>query len=108
MQLTCSVVRASLLVFGLGCSTLFSTCLVPGCGGLFHSPTGALSTPNYPSSYPHNTECVWDINVDSGYIVTLQFNPPFDMENHGTCDYDYVEVILCQFIHYNISNFVFL
>ncbi|XP_053408750.1 cubilin-like isoform X2 [Mercenaria mercenaria] len=63
-----------------------------GCGGIFHSPEGNLSTPNYPRSYPHNTECVWDINVDSGYTITLTFNPPFDMEHHGACDYDYVEV----------------
>ncbi|KAH3692443.1 hypothetical protein DPMN_194284 [Dreissena polymorpha] len=63
-----------------------------GCGGLLHTSTGNLSTPNYPSSYPHNTECVWDLNVDPGYILTLTFNPPFDMEHQGDCDYDYVEV----------------
>ena len=66
--------------------------LFSGCGGLFHSSNGYLATPNYPSSYPHNSECIWDINVDPGYYVALSFNPPFDMEHHGTCDYDFVEV----------------
>ncbi|XP_061178089.1 cubilin-like [Saccostrea echinata] len=63
-----------------------------GCGGLYHSNTGLISSPNYPSSYPHNTECVWDINVLDGYHVVLNFIPPFDMEAHGSCGYDYVEV----------------
>ncbi|XP_052697133.1 cubilin-like isoform X2 [Crassostrea angulata] len=63
-----------------------------GCGGLFHDESGLISSPNYPSSYPHNTECVWDINVQEGYHVVLNFIPPFDMEAHGACGYDYVEV----------------
>ena len=66
--------------------------VILGCGGLFHSSNGYLETPNYPSSYSHNAECVWDINVEPGYHVELTFNPPFDMEHHGACDYDYVEV----------------
>ena len=24
--------------------------------------------------------------------MALTFNPPFDMEHHGACDYDFVEV----------------
>ncbi|CAG5136888.1 unnamed protein product, partial [Candidula unifasciata] len=61
------------------------------CGGLFHSNQGSLSSPNHPSSYPHNTECRWDINVQSGYMVNLHFNPPFDLEARD-CARDHVEV----------------
>jgi len=67
-------------------------CHVTGCGGTLNAQTGNISSPNYPASYPHNTECMWDINVESGYTVTLTFNPPFDMEHHGACDFDFVEV----------------
>ncbi|XP_041372182.1 cubilin-like [Gigantopelta aegis] len=62
------------------------------CGGLFHSNDGFLASPNFPHNYPHNTECLWDINVQPGYIVSLTFNPPFDLEAHRSCRYDYVEV----------------
>ena len=30
--------------------------------------------------------------MQPGYHVALTFNPPFDMEHHGACDYDFVEV----------------
>ncbi|XP_033761795.1 cubilin-like [Pecten maximus] len=63
-----------------------------GCGGLFHSNDGQIMSPNYPQSYPHRTECVWDINVSPGYHVALTFTPPFDLESHASCSWDYVEV----------------
>ncbi|XP_060075561.1 cubilin-like [Ylistrum balloti] len=63
-----------------------------GCGGLYHSNDGQIMSPNYPQSYPHRTECVWDINVSPGYHVSLTFNPPFDLESHASCTWDYVEV----------------
>uniref|UniRef100_A0A0B7BPM5 CUB domain-containing protein n=1 Tax=Arion vulgaris TaxID=1028688 RepID=A0A0B7BPM5_9EUPU len=62
-----------------------------GCGGLLHSNQGSLSSPNYPSSYPHNVECTWDINVPVGFMINLRFNPPFDLEARD-CVNDYVEV----------------
>ncbi|XP_069122184.1 cubilin-like [Argopecten irradians] len=63
-----------------------------GCGGLYHGNDGQITSPNYPQSYPHRTECVWDINVALGYHVALTFNPPFDLESHASCSWDYVEV----------------
>ncbi|KAL3836256.1 hypothetical protein ACJMK2_021695 [Sinanodonta woodiana] len=68
------------------------TFITGGCGGLYHSSSGFLSSPNWPRSYPHNVECIWDIIVQTGYFVQLIFNPPFDLEFHGACDNDYVEV----------------
>ena len=62
---------------------------------VYHSNDGVIKTPNYDSSpgdYPHNTECIWDINVEDGYHVVLTFVPPFDLEAHGDCVFDYVEV----------------
>ena len=64
-----------------------------GCGGLYHGQTGNISSPNYPASYPHNTECVWDINVEQGYTVNLTFVPPFDLQAGNSCALDYVEVM---------------
>ncbi|XP_071156308.1 cubilin-like isoform X2 [Mytilus edulis] len=63
-----------------------------GCGGLLHQNTGRITSPNYPQSYPHLSECEWDINVERGYHIILNFIPPFDLEAEPSCDYDYVEV----------------
>ncbi|KAJ8306835.1 hypothetical protein KUTeg_014919 [Tegillarca granosa] len=35
---------------------------------------------------------IYTFESEVGYHVTLTFNPPFDLEAHDTCDYDYVEV----------------
>ncbi|KAK3105916.1 hypothetical protein FSP39_008473 [Pinctada imbricata] len=66
-----------------------------GCSGIYHSNSGVIKTPNYdatPGDYPHNAECMWDINVEDGYHVVLTFKPPFDLEAHASCAFDYVEV----------------
>ncbi|KAK0048104.1 cubilin [Biomphalaria pfeifferi] len=49
------------------------------------------SSPNYPRSYPHNR---WDILVDSGFYIMLQFDSPFDIA-HDNCEWDYLEVMSC-------------
>ncbi|BFZ22426.1 hypothetical protein BsWGS_25465 [Bradybaena similaris] len=85
------VVLQSLQMTGNARFRMEYTSETEGCGGLFHSDRGSLKSPNYPSSYPHNTECRWDINVQRGHFVTLHFNPPFDLEAQD-CAKDYVEV----------------
>ncbi|PVD35988.1 hypothetical protein C0Q70_02958 [Pomacea canaliculata] len=61
------------------------------CGGLLQSSQGTVSSPNYPSSYPPNTECEWEIRVDSGYILILNVNSSFDLQP-GDCSSDYLEI----------------
>lgn len=41
--------------------------------------------------YLANKECIWKITVPEGYQVALKFQS-FEVENHDTCVYDYVEV----------------
>ena len=61
-----------------------------GCGGLIHAQNGTVSSPNWPQgSYPDNTECLWEINVQQGYYIEAQFNESFELQSD--CD-DYVEV----------------
>lgn len=60
------------------------------CGGkLFNN--GRLESPNFPSRYPPKKECIWEITVERGYQVALMFQA-FELENHDSCVYDYVEV----------------
>ena len=63
-----------------------------GCGGDLHAQQGAIESPNHPQRYPSNTECVWQINVNNGYHVNLNFEPPFELEIQEPCSGDFVEV----------------
>lgn len=63
------------------------------CGGDINlsSGSGRLESPNYPNDYTHSKVCVWRISVEGDYQVALKFQS-FEVENHDTCVYDYVEV----------------
>ena len=67
--------------------------LIPAldCGETFTSPTGTLSSPNYPSNYPNKRECVYKIVVGVNMQIKLNFTD-FQLEYSATCNYDYVEI----------------
>lgn len=50
-----------------------------------------LESPNYPLEYLPNKQCIWTISAPKGTHVGLRFDT-FDLENHDTCVYDYVQV----------------
>ncbi|CAK8682879.1 unnamed protein product [Clavelina lepadiformis] len=62
-----------------------------GCGGTLTSADGYFQSPNYPYPYNHNAECFWLIKVSEGSAIRLTFTT-FDVETHGYCEFDYVEV----------------
>uniref|UniRef100_A0A8C3I7Z9 Cubilin n=1 Tax=Chrysemys picta bellii TaxID=8478 RepID=A0A8C3I7Z9_CHRPI len=61
------------------------------CGGTFHMDTGAFNSPNYPESYPLNTECIWKIVSSPGNRLQLSFIT-FQLENSQGCTKDYLEI----------------
>ncbi|XP_034843208.1 deleted in malignant brain tumors 1 protein [Mirounga leonina] len=61
------------------------------CGGFLFNASGAFSSPSYPGYYPNNAECVWEIEVNSGYRINLGFSH-LQLETHRNCDFDYVEI----------------
>lgn len=66
--------------------------LVAVCGGeLFVDHEARLESPNYPEEYQPSKECIWRITVPENHQVALRFHA-FDVENHDSCVYDYVEV----------------
>ena len=67
--------------------------LSPGCGGLFTTPSGNIFSPNYPETYPHNTNCEWNITVAEYQTVQITFKE-FDLEDSANCTYDYIMVSL--------------
>nr|XP_018673033.1 cubilin isoform X1 [Ciona intestinalis] len=54
--------------------------------------TGYITSPNYPSNYPHKADCRYRINAGSASrTITLRFTA-FNLESHSYCRYDFVEV----------------
>lgn len=70
--------------------TLESTKL--GCGMLYTSESGEISTKNFPSLYPNNDDCEWTISVWPGNRINLQFVDRFSLEQSINCTKDYVQV----------------
>ena len=62
------------------------------CGGeLSVEDVSLLHSPNYPDDYTPNKECTWVIKTKPNYQIALKFLS-FELENHESCVYDYVEV----------------
>uniref|UniRef100_A0A8C0J8V6 Cubilin n=1 Tax=Chelonoidis abingdonii TaxID=106734 RepID=A0A8C0J8V6_CHEAB len=61
------------------------------CGGIFHMDRGAFNSPNYPESYPLDTECIWKIVSSPGNRLQLSFIT-FQLENSEGCTKDYLEI----------------
>ncbi|XP_045882291.1 deleted in malignant brain tumors 1 protein isoform X29 [Meles meles] len=84
---------------GVICSDGQSTTTTPGsppimhanysCGGFLTQPSGYFSSPFYPGNYPNSAKCVWDIEVQNNYHITIIFR---DVQLEGGCNYDYIEV----------------
>ncbi|KAI9550565.1 hypothetical protein GHT06_005067 [Daphnia sinensis] len=64
-----------------------SSSLNVGCSGVLTTPTGWLTSPNYPGAYPNNYNCQWTIQLTPGSKIRLTFSH-FAIES----PFDYVEV----------------
>uniref|UniRef100_H3C0B5 CUB domain containing protein 2 n=1 Tax=Tetraodon nigroviridis TaxID=99883 RepID=H3C0B5_TETNG len=61
------------------------------CGGILSAPSSNISSPNFPSPYPYNSDCSWLIVVAEGSSVHLTFHH-FELEYHASCSYDYIKI----------------
>ena len=55
------------------------------------TPSGELSSPNYPQPYPVSRECVWYVTVQPGSRINITI-VDFDMEAHINCSFDMLAV----------------
>uniref|UniRef100_A0A673AMU3 Cubilin n=1 Tax=Sphaeramia orbicularis TaxID=375764 RepID=A0A673AMU3_9TELE len=62
-----------------------------GCGATMTSPSGTITSPGHPTTYPHGANCTWFINVSPGNLIRLSFDS-FNLEYHSNCNFDYVEI----------------
>uniref|UniRef100_A0A8C0V8D6 Scavenger receptor cysteine-rich domain-containing protein DMBT1 n=1 Tax=Cyanistes caeruleus TaxID=156563 RepID=A0A8C0V8D6_CYACU len=60
------------------------------CGGSVSDSSGVLQSPNYPGNYPNDADCVWEIQVQNNFRVTLTFRDI--VMQSGMCQHDYIEV----------------
>uniref|UniRef100_A0A7N6ARW9 Suppression of tumorigenicity 14b n=1 Tax=Anabas testudineus TaxID=64144 RepID=A0A7N6ARW9_ANATE len=62
------------------------------CGGTLTTDRGSFSSPYFPSNYPPQTTCTWNIQVAKEKFVKVQFHE-FSVGNESLqCPNDYVEV----------------
>jgi len=66
---------------------------VPGCGGLFTSASGEITSPLHPDTqnYHNNLNCEYLIRAPAGDRISLSFLS-FGLEDHNDCGYDYLEL----------------
>lgn len=43
------------------------------CRCKLKGPSGSFSSPFYPSNYPRNSNCFWEIEVEEGHHIELIF-----------------------------------
>ncbi|XP_074141065.1 scavenger receptor cysteine-rich domain-containing protein DMBT1-like [Sminthopsis crassicaudata] len=61
------------------------------CGGPLVASSGSFTSPNYPGYYPNLLNCIWEIEVDNDFQITLVFND-LQLEFEDSCIYDYIEI----------------
>ncbi|XP_060155630.1 tolloid-like protein 1 isoform X4 [Globicephala melas] len=66
-------------------------CKEAECEQKIHSPSGFITSPNWPDKYPSRKECTWEISATPGHRIKLIFSE-FEIEQHQECAYDHLEV----------------
>ena len=57
---------------------------------------GSLTTPNYPSDYPNNADCLYFFSVPFGYALNLtvvEFDLDFEVVQNNIVCHDYIQVM---------------
>uniref|UniRef100_A0A674D6L5 MBL associated serine protease 1 n=1 Tax=Salmo trutta TaxID=8032 RepID=A0A674D6L5_SALTR len=61
---------------------------------VFTERSGVLSSSDFPNPYPKSSDCLYHIELEDGFLLSLEFDDTFDIEDHPdvTCPYDYVKI----------------
>lgn len=65
------------------------------CGGLLTTGRGVFSSPFFPSNYPPQITCTWNIQTSEDKFIKVQFRSFWvgpDLDPDSDCGQDYVEV----------------
>ena len=63
-----------------------------GCQPQLHTaPSGIIRSPGYPNNYFDNANCVYNITVQDGKAIKIEFST-FDVESSSSCQYDKLQI----------------
>lgn len=68
-------------------------CVPSGCRYEIATPEGVIRSPNYPTNYSKNTNCVWHFKAIHGHRPIVKFQK-FDIEGDYECSNDFVSVYI--------------
>ncbi|NXC43322.1 MASP2 protease, partial [Penelope pileata] len=70
------------------------TCTAQCQNQVFTQRTGEMASPDYPAPYPPLSTCSYSIQVEEGFLITLEFVETFNVETHPEmlCPYDVLMV----------------
>ncbi|CAM4596931.1 unnamed protein product [Lepidochelys olivacea] len=70
------------------------TCKVECSSNLFTQRSGVITSADFPSPYPKSSDCLYRIELEEGFLISLQFEDSFDIEDHPevSCPYDYIKI----------------
>ncbi|XP_068137329.1 mannan-binding lectin serine protease 1 isoform X3 [Hyperolius riggenbachi] len=70
------------------------TCKVECSENLYTQRSGTISSADYPNPYPKSSDCLYRIELEEGFVVNLQFDDNFDIEDHPdvSCPYDFLKI----------------
>ncbi|MGH0174043.1 UNVERIFIED_CONTAM: hypothetical protein FKN15_067057 [Acipenser sinensis] len=70
------------------------TCRVECSDNLFIERTGVITSSDFPNPYPKSSDCLYRIELQEGFVISLEFDDSFDIEDHPeiTCPYDYLKI----------------
>nr|DBA25188.1 TPA: hypothetical protein GDO54_012746 [Pyxicephalus adspersus] len=62
---------------------------------------GQIASPLWPREYPHHSNYIWKINVQSGQIIEIRVLE-IDIEDQAACSYDKLRIYDGPDVHYHI------
>ena len=65
--------------------------LLTACGGTFTDPTGVITSPYWPSQYPHSKTCNYLLTAAEYQNIQVTFTQ-FSIESHTSCIFDGLSV----------------
>ncbi|XP_051520829.1 mannan-binding lectin serine protease 1 isoform X1 [Myxocyprinus asiaticus] len=71
------------------------TCKVECNESVYSERSGEFTSADFPKPYPKSSDCMYRIELDEGFQVTLEFDDTFDIEDHPdvACPYDFVKIL---------------
>ena len=69
------------------------------CGGSYTSNRGSLHSPGWPTHYPNNADCIWEIQVPNGNFIIMTIKH-FSTEWEENCEFDYLEIM---YVYFNLQ-----